>query len=145
MQSITDKIIAALTLKLTTNAPSGVTVARSRRRPAELTELPLITVRPLKEHVQKATVNPRCPAVLRVLNVAVTVRCAGEDADLDTLRTYAIEQVMSDLSIGGFAAEVEEVEHDWDGDGAATDADYAEDTIVFSVKYQTARGTAVSK
>lgn len=150
-ESITTRILARMTDNLKTKAPDagiGITAAnieRSRRRPAERNELPLITVRPLTEDVGKATANRICPAVLRSLDIAVTVRCEGEDADLDPYRNFAIETIMSDGTLGGIANEVEELHHDWDGEGAAADADYAEDTIIFKVTYQTSRITAVSK
>jgi hypothetical protein len=150
-ESITNRIIARITNNLKSNAPdaglsiTAANVARSRRRPAEVGELPLISVRPLAEGVMKATPNVNCAAVLRTLEVAVTVRGLGEDAELDPIRNFAIESVMSDPTCGGLAIEVEETKHDWENDGAASESDYAEDIITFAVRYQTARRTAVSK
>lgn len=146
-QSLTDKILAFIAAAITNAATAQgltVTVERSRRRPSEAAELPLITVRPLKEPVEKIGTGIRVAGVKRFLHFAVVVRVPGLDAALDPFRTLVINAVMADLTAGGICSEISELEHDWEADDAS-DADYSQDVIIFAAEYQTARNTPVSK
>jgi hypothetical protein len=144
-QSITDKILAFLKAALVNGAPpESANVVRSRTRPVEPTELPLYNLYPVIEQVDKIGTGIRVAGVKRVLKVAVTIRRTGTDAELDIHRTYVIKAVMADLSIDGLATEIEEVEHDWTIEDAS-DADYAQDTVIFQVSYQTSQKTPESK
>lgn len=146
-QSLTDKILAFIATAIVNAATTQgvtVTVERSRRRPSEASELPLITVRPLKEPVEKIGTGIRVAGVRRFLHFAVVVRVVGLDANLDPFRTLVINAVMADLTAGGICSEINELEHDWEADDAS-DADYSQDVIIFAAEYQTARNTPVSK
>lgn len=148
--SLTNTIIENVTGALTTAAAAGpvagktVTVERGRTRPTEPGELPVVFVRPAKEYVEKIGTGIRVAGMKRRLHVAVLIRAAGLDADLDPFRSFVIETVMKDLTAGGIASEINELEHDWEADGAS-DGDYAQDQITFEAVYQTARNTAASK
>lgn len=148
--SLTNTIIVNITAALTTAAALGpvaghnITVERSRTRPTEAAELPVAFVRPAKEFVEKIGTGIRVAGVKRRLHVAVLIRAAGLDSNLDPFRTFVIENVMKDLTAGGIASEINELEHDWEAEGAS-DGDYSQDQIIFEVVYQTARNTAVSK
>jgi hypothetical protein len=148
--SLTDTIIANITAALTNAAALGpvaghtVTVERSRTRPTEPGELPVVFVRPAKEYVEKIGTGIRVAGMKRRLHIAVLIRAAGTDVNLDPYRSFVIENVMKDLTAGGIASEINELEHDWEADGAS-DGDYSQDQIIFEVVYQTARNTAASK
>lgn len=145
-QSIADKIIEALVANLQAEASGGVngvsvTIERSRRRPTETAELPLITLRFRKELIENAVSGAQ---VKRGCHIVCTIRATGTDANLEPLRTFAIAVILKDRTVGGLTYDIQEIEHDWGG-AEGSDADYTQDQFMFVAWYQTARNSTASK
>ncbi len=137
--SITELILQAVVTALDgSGKPVGVTVNRSRRQSLEKSQLPMISVYPIREEVTRATDNRRSPLVERRLRVQVKCRIVGDDQANDALRKWAVQSVMADQSLGGLALEIVEESTDWDADDA-TDADYSVAAVDFVVRYSTSR------
>ncbi len=137
--SITELILQAVVTALDgAGKPAGVTVNRSRRQSLEKSQLPMISVYPIREEVTRATDNRRSPLVERRLRVQVKCRIVGDDQANDALRKWAVQSVMADQSLGGLALEIVEESTDWDADDA-TDADYSVAAVDFVVRYSTSR------
>lgn len=137
--SYTERILQAVVAALNgANKPAGVTVNRSRRQSIEKSQLPMISVYPIREEVTRATDNRRSPLVERRVRVEVKCRVVGDDQANDALRKWAVQSVMADQSLGGLALEITEQSTDWDADDA-TDADYSVAAMEFVVRYSTSR------
>lgn len=137
--SYTERVLQAVVAALDgAGKPAGVTVNRSRRQSIEKSQLPMISVYPIREEVTRATDNRRSPLVERRLRVEVKCRVVGDDQDNDALRKWAVQSVMADQSLGGLALETTEESTDWDADDAA-DADYSVAAVDFVVRYSTSR------
>ncbi len=137
--SYTERLLQAVVAALDgAGKPAGLTVNRSRRQSIEKSQLPMISVYPIREEVTRATDNRRSPLVERRLRVEVKCRVVGDDQANDALRKWAVQSVMADQSLGGLALEITEESTDWDADDA-TDADYSVAAVDFVVRYSTSR------
>jgi hypothetical protein len=137
--SYTERVLQAVVAALDgASKPAGVTVNRSRRQSIEKSQLPMISVYPIREEVARATDHRRSPLVERKLRVQVKCRVVGEDWDNDALRKWAVQSLMADQSLGALALEIIEESTDWDADDA-TDADYSVAAVDFVVRYSTSR------
>lgn len=143
--SFTERVLQAVVAALDgAGKPAGVTVNRSRRQSIEKSQLPMISVYPIREEVTRATDHRRSPLVERRLRVEVKCRVVGDVQDNDALRKWAVQSVMADQSLGGLALEIVEESTDWDADDA-TDADYSVAAVDFVVRYSTSRFNLESK
>lgn len=138
--SFTERILQAVVTALDgVGKPAGLTVNRSRRQSIEKSQLPMISVYPIREDAQPATENARrSPVMDRSLRVQVMCRIVGDDRANDLLRKWAVQSVMADPSLGGLALGITEESTDWDADDA-TDADYSVAAMDFLVRYTTSR------
>lgn len=124
--------------------PSNLSVNRERRRPVEVSELPLISIYPVREDVKRATENRRVQLVERDLEVHVLCRVGGNSSFNDPLRIWAVQQIMADQTLGGVAIEIQEESTDWNpDDDSSTDYDSAD--LKFRVRFQTNRTEMGSK
>ena len=143
--SYTERVLQAVVAALDgAGKPAGVTGNRSRRQSIEKSQLPMISVYPIREDVTRATDNRRSPLVERRLRVQVKCRVVGDDKDNDPVRKWAVQSVMADQSLGGLALEIMEESTDWDADDA-TDADYSVAAVDFVVRYTTSRSNLENK
>ncbi len=137
--SYRERLLQAIVAALNgSGKPAGTTVNRSRRRPVELTELPMISVYPIREEKAVPGENRRSPIIERTLRVQVKSRVVGEDAALDPHGKWVVAALLADPSLGDLALDVAEDATDWDADDA-TDADYSVDATDFLVRYRTSR------
>lgn len=126
----------------TIDKPAGLKVSTSRKRPTELADLPHQSVFPLRDDPDGEP-GRTMGMVKRVLNVAVMNRCAGEDLDAETLRAWAIQQVMADVSLGGLVLGITEAHTQWAPE-ADSITDFAEPGMVFEVSYARRRNSLES-
>lgn len=124
--------------------PPNLNVNRSRRRPVETDELPMVSIYAVREEVARATANRTSPTVDRTLRVQVRSRVKGQDDVLDPLRAWVVKAVMVDRSLGGLALGITEDSTDWETDDAS-DADYSVASMDFLVRYTTNAGDLEKK
>jgi len=138
--SRTEQILQAIVTALDADGkPAGVTVNRSRRQAVEASELPMFSVYPLREDIQRATENRRSPLVSRSLLFRIRCRAAGQDEALDPLRQWAVAALHGDPSLDGLALEILEDSTEW-VPADASEGDYSIAEMNFNVRYTTARG-----
>jgi hypothetical protein len=130
---ITSQIVAVLGAP---GVPTGVTVNKSRDTAVAVNELPMYSVYLDNEHPEPIG-QPRRPVLIkRELDLAVKIRVAGTDDDIDPHRQWVIAQIMTDTSLGGLASNIQEGDTEWDSE-EATDGNYTASIIRFKVEYYT--------
>lgn len=136
-------VTAVATLADAAGKPAGLVVTTSRQRPTSSdTALSHMAVYPVRdEPAASSEPRNRCFAgARRKLTVAIECRCAGSDLDNEVLRAWALQQVMSDFTLGGKAVNVEEGVTDWAGEVDST-ADYSQAVLELIVEYVRPRRT----
>lgn len=124
--------------------PPDLTVNRSRRRPLDNAELPMLSLYAVREEVARATSSRTSPTVERTLRVQVRCRVVGQDDAVDPLRAWAVKAVMADRSVGGLALATTEDSTEWEADDAS-DADYSIGSVDFLIRYTTNAGDLEKK
>jgi hypothetical protein len=130
---ITSQIVAVIGAP---GVPAGVTVNKSRDTAVALNELPMYSVYLENEH-QEPQGQPRRPVLIkRELDLSVKIRVAGTDDDIDPHRQWIIAQIFSDISLGGLANNVQEIDSEWESE-EGTDGSYTAAILHLKVEYQT--------
>lgn len=128
--------------------PADVTVHRSRTLPITSDQLPAMAAYRTTEAVERGD-GPRGYKVRRRLRVRVECRVATAadgatlDDAMDPLTTWAVQAVMSDVTLGGLAHNIHEVSTQW----LAEDADqvYGAAAVDFDVEYITSASDPESR
>jgi hypothetical protein len=132
-KQITDGIVAALDA---IDKPAGVTVNKSRRTPASVSQLPMYSVYRVHREIAEVGGDPRKPARLRrTMTVEIKVRVPGDDDALDVHEQYVIAK-MNGTNLGGAATNVSEKTADYQGE-ESTDSEIAVAILQYEVEYIT--------
>lgn len=101
-----EQILAALRTALTGTAQVGTRIYRSRVEPFTRNESPAIVVEPVNDTVQQNTALPTLDWSLTV-RVAIIVRGNVPDQLADPIVQSAHGKIMADLTLGGYAIDVQ--------------------------------------
>jgi hypothetical protein len=114
MSTLRERIIAAVVTALNTGRPSNVPEAtRLKTTPYEPSQLPAITVYPVREEVED--VGGRFgPIVKRALTLRVECRATGDPVDqkLDPMLAWATK-ALSGNDLGGLVIDIAEAGTEW--------------------------------
>lgn len=101
-----EQILAALRTALTGTAQVGTRIYRSRVEPFTRNESPAIVVEPVNDTAQQNTALPTLDWSLTV-RVAIIVRGNVPDQLADPIVQSAHGKIMADLTLGGYAIDVQ--------------------------------------
>jgi hypothetical protein len=101
-----ERILAALRTALTGTAQVGTRIYRSRVEPFTRGESPAIVVEPVNDTAQQNTALPTLDWSLTV-RVAIIVRGNVPDQLADPIVQSAHGKIMADLTLGGYAIDVQ--------------------------------------
>lgn len=123
MQSIREQLIQAVVTCLTPVATDhGATIRRQPTIPTDRAHTPALLLFPEAENVRR--VNERCERELTLRLVAVSFGTATEKPEplADRLLTAAHAALLSDVTLGGLALGLAELDCDWQQDDADMEA-----------------------
>jgi len=103
-----EQILAALRTALTGTAQVGTRIYRSRVEPFTRGESPAIVIEPVNDTAQQNTALPTLDWSLTV-RVAIIVRGNVPDQLADPIVQSAHGKIMADLTLGGYAIDVQPV------------------------------------
>jgi hypothetical protein len=103
-----EQILAALRTALTGTAQVGTRIYRSRVEPFTRGESPAIVIEPVNDTAQQNTALPTLDWSLTV-RVAIIVRGNVPDQLADPIVQSAHGKIMADLTLGGYAMDVQPV------------------------------------
>jgi len=103
-----EQILAALRTALTGTAQVGTRIYRSRVEPFTRNESPAIVIEPVNDTAQQNTALPTLDWSLTV-RVAIIVRGNVPDQLADPIVQSAHGKIMADLTLGGYAIDVQPV------------------------------------
>jgi hypothetical protein len=103
-----ETILAAIRTALTNTTGVGTRIYRSRVEPIARGESPAIVVEPVSDTAEQNTSLPKLDWSLTV-RVAVIVRGAIPDQLADPIVEDAHSKIMADLTLGGYAIDVQPV------------------------------------
>jgi hypothetical protein len=112
MPTIRENILAAITAKLNSAPAIGATVYRSRVTPLARAEFPAVIVEPVTDIADQPTI-PKLDWRMTV-RVSVMVRSDTPDQAGDTIIQKVHDKVMSDLTVNGYAYDVQPISTTWD-------------------------------
>jgi hypothetical protein len=139
MQSIREQLIQAVVTCLTPVATDqGATIRRQPTIPTDRAHTPALLLFPEAENVRR--VNERCERELTLRLVAVSFGTATEKPEplADRLLTAAHAALLSDVTLGGLALGLAELDCDWQQDDADLEA------AAIPARYQLTYRTLVS-
>ena len=108
-----ETIIAAVRTALTGTTGVSTRIYRSRVEPITRGESPAIVVEPLSDTAQQNTALPTLDWSLTV-RVAVIVRGAIPDQTADPIVESLHAKIMADLTLGGYAIDIQPIAVDFD-------------------------------
>lgn len=142
MSTIREQIIEAAVAALNTGTPTGVPqCVRTLMQPSEQSQLPAITVFPVREEIDPAKAGRWGPIIVRTLYLRFVIYASGDPADgaLDPIIQW-VSQQLGGSQLGGLAQDAVEHELTWQYDeGNFAVAAVAMD---FRIEYQTLRNDA---
>ncbi len=146
MSTIREQIIEAVLTVLNTSTPPGVPACtRLKMEPMSASDLPAMTIFPMREEVQPAKGGRFAPFVERILTVKIVMEAAGSDT---TTADQAVDPMAAWISqlggstLGGVALDTEEGQSEWlyqEGDFP-----YAALATELMIHYRTAKANASS-
>jgi hypothetical protein len=112
MPTIRENILALIATKLASAPSIGATVYRSRVTPLARGEFPAVIVEPVSDQADQ----PVIPYLdwRMIVRVSVMVRNDTPDQAADTIIQKVHEKMMSDLTLNGYAYDVQPVSTTWD-------------------------------
>ncbi len=137
MSTKREQILEAIKTALTGSATLGATVYRSRVTPLARGESPAVIVEPVRNDVEQNTSLPTLDHSMQV-RVAVIVRGEIPDQLADPVINAAHSAIMTDLTLGGLAIDVQPGETEF----TMQDADQPVGVIfsIYIVRYRTSVG-----
>lgn len=133
MTSIREHILSTLATTLASSPTIGAPVYRSRVTPLARGESPAVIVEPVQDQAQQLAI-PKLDWAMTV-RVSVIVRDAVPDQAADALVNSIHKKVMSDLTVGGYAYDVQPQSTTWEF--LDTDNPAAVVMMEFAVLYRT--------
>ena len=103
-----EQILAQIASTLASTAGVGGRVYRSRVTAAARAESPMIVIEPVNDTSQQITSLPKLDWTMRV-RVVVIVRSVNAYTDADSVIESMHSKIMSDLTLGGYAIDVQPV------------------------------------
>jgi len=103
-----EQILAQIASTLASTAGVGGRVYRSRVTAAARAESPMIVIEPVNDTSQQLTSLPKLDWTMRV-RVVVIVRSVNTYTDADPIIESMHSKIMSDLTLGGYAIDVQPV------------------------------------
>ena len=103
-----EQILAQIASALASTAGVGGRVYRSRVTAAARAESPMIVIEPVNDTSQQITSLPKLDWTMRV-RVVVVVRSVNAYTDADPVIESMHSKIMSDLTLGGYAIDVQPV------------------------------------
>jgi hypothetical protein len=103
-----EQILAQIASTLASTAGVGGRVYRSRVTAAARAESPMIVIEPVNDTSQQITSLPKLDWTMRV-RVVVIVRSVNTYTDADPIIESMHSKIMSDLTLGGYAIDVQPV------------------------------------
>lgn len=103
-----EQILAQIASTLASTAGVGGRVYRSRVTAAARAESPMIVIEPVNDTSQQITSLPKLDWTMRV-RVVVVVRSVNAYTDADPVIESMHSKIMSDLTLGGYAIDVQPV------------------------------------
>jgi hypothetical protein len=103
-----EQILAQIASTLASTAGAGGRVYRSRVTAAARAESPMIVIEPVNDTSQQFTSLPKLDWTMRV-RVVVIVRSVNAYTDADPVIESMHSKIMSDLTLGGYAIDVQPV------------------------------------
>jgi hypothetical protein len=103
-----EQILAQIASTLASTAGVGGRVYRSRVTAAARAESPMIVIEPVNDTSQQFTSLPKLDWTMRV-RVVVIVRSVNAYTDADPVIESMHSKIMSDLTLGGYAIDVQPV------------------------------------
>ena len=103
-----EQILAQIASTLASTAGVGGRVYRSRVTAAARAESPMIVIEPVNDTSQQFTSLPKLDWTMRV-RVVVVVRSVNAYTDADPVIESMHSKIMSDLTLGGYAIDVQPV------------------------------------
>jgi len=103
-----EQILAQIASTLASTAGVSGRVYRSRVTAAARTESPMIVIEPVNDTSQQITSLPKLDWTMRV-RVVVVVRSVNAYTDADPVIESMHSKIMSDLTLGGYAIDVQPV------------------------------------
>jgi len=103
-----EQILAQIASTLASTAGVGGRVYRSRVTAAARAESPMIVIEPVNDTSQQFTSLPKLDWTMRV-RVVVIVRSVNAYTDADPIIESMHSKIMSDLTLGGYAIDVQPV------------------------------------
>ena len=108
-----ENILAAIKTALTGTAGVGTRIYRSRVDPLSRGESPAIVVEPISDDADQNTSMPTLDWTLRI-RVSVIERSSIPDQAADDTVESLHSKIMSDLTVGGYAIDVQPVRTDFE-------------------------------
>lgn len=138
MSSIREQIIEAAIVALNTGTPGGVPAAtRARQEPYQPSELPALTVKPVREEIEYEAEGKRSYFRKRILTLRVTTAVTGDDSAADPMTTWATK-VLDGQTFPNLTEDQIEALYEWEY--AAEDQPYVAVHQDFRVIYHTIAG-----
>lgn len=103
-----EQILAQIATTLADTAGVGGRVYRSRVTAVARAESPMIIIEPVTDTAQQFTSLPKLDWTMRV-RVVVVVRSGTPDTDADSIIESMHSKLMADLTLGGYAIDVQPV------------------------------------
>jgi len=113
--SVREQIIDAVLTALNTGTPVGVPQAERRRgQPYQATELPAISVKPVREEVEYEQSGKRTYFRKRVLTLRISVWTIGDDSVADPMTTWATQVLDGQIIVPSLIEDAIEALYEWD-------------------------------
>ena len=133
MTTIREQILATLATTLASSPSIGAPVYRSRVTPIARNESPAVVIEPVQDQGNQEAI-PKVDWRMLV-RVSIIVRGAVPDQIADPITQGVHSKIMSDLTVGGLAYDVQPLSVAWEY--ADADAGAAVVTMDFAVLYRT--------
>lgn len=108
-----ENILSQIATTLASTAGVNGRVYRSRVTAIARGESPALIIEPVSDTAQQLTSLPKLDWTLRV-RVVVVVRSSTPDADADTVVESLHSKIMADLTVGGYAIDIQPVLSNFD-------------------------------
>lgn len=112
MTTVRETLLATIATKLASAPSVGATVYRTRVAPLARGEFPAVIVEPVSDQADQPVI-PKLDWRM-IVRVSVMVRSDTPDQSADTILQKVHDKMMSDLTLGGYAYDVQPISTTWD-------------------------------